>query len=194
MKAPEHCEKKPWHTNTQFPGDVFDLSFLLLKATVFNTLSLSQVSQIHASCWWFVLCLIMQRFHSTAAMVNHTFTHLLLFCYALQVVYFFYNNSSWNQEFLWPWPPTYGLVKCIRNTLLLLAAYHGFATVGLTQIFASNFTLTFTMILGYDMKLIIACELVMYNQNTKNQVNISFKYYEIHSFNLLQNSTCLVVD
>lgn len=49
------------------------------------------------------------------------------------------------------------------------------------------------MILGHDMKLIIACELVMYNQNTKNQVNISLKY-EIHSFNLLQNSTCLVVD
>lgn len=43
MKAPENCEKKPGHTNTQFPGDVFDLSFLLLKATVFNTLSLSQV-------------------------------------------------------------------------------------------------------------------------------------------------------
>lgn len=61
--------------------------------------------------------------------------------------------------------------------------------------FSSNFTLTFTMILGHDMKLIIACELVMYNQNTKNQVNIvSLEYYEIHSFNLLQNSTCLVVD
>lgn len=43
MKAPEHCEKNPWHTNTQFPGDVFDLSFLPLKATVFDTLSLSQV-------------------------------------------------------------------------------------------------------------------------------------------------------
>lgn len=83
---------------------------------------------------------------------------------------------------------------CKINTLLLLAAYHGFATVGLTQIFASNFTSTFTMILGHDMKLIVACELVMYNQNTKNQVNISLEYYEIHSFNLLQNSTCLVVD
>lgn len=35
--------KKPGHTNTQFPGDVFDLSFLPLKATVFDTLSLSQV-------------------------------------------------------------------------------------------------------------------------------------------------------
>lgn len=61
--------------------------------------------------------------------------------------------------------------------------------------FSSNFTLTFTMILGHDMKLIVACGLVMYNQNTKNQVNkVSLEYYEIHSFNLLQNSTCLVVD
>lgn len=52
------------------------------------------------------------------------------------------------------------------------------------------------MVLGHDMKLIVTCELVMYNQNTKNQVNISLEYYEIHvhSFNLLQNSTCLVVD
>lgn len=50
------------------------------------------------------------------------------------------------------------------------------------------------MILGHDMKLIVTCELVMYNQNTKNQVNISLEYYEIRSFNLLQNSTCLVVD
>lgn len=85
--------KKPGHTNTQFPGDVFDLSFLLLKATVFNTLSLSQVHKF-MQVVDDVLCLIMQRFHSTAAIVNHTFTHLLLFCYALQFVYFFYNNSS----------------------------------------------------------------------------------------------------
>lgn len=49
------------------------------------------------------------------------------------------------------------------------------------------------MVLGHDMRLIVACELVMYNQNTKNQVNISLEYYEIYSFNLLQNSTCLVV-
>lgn len=83
----------------------------------------------------------------------------------------------------------YGLVKCIRNTLLLFAAYHGFVTVGLTRIFNSNFTLTFTMMLGHDMKLIVACELVMYNQNTKNQVNVSLEFYEIHAFNLLQNST-----
>lgn len=135
----------------------------------------------------------MQRFHNTAAKVNHTFTHLLLFCYALQFI-FLQQQQLKSKEFLWPWPPTYGLVKCTRNILLLLAAYHGFATVGLTQIFASNFTLTFTMVLGHDMKLIVTCELVMYNQNTKNQVNISLEYYEIHSFNLLQNSTCLVVD
>lgn len=41
-----------------------------------------------------------------------------------------------------------------------LAAYHGFVTVGLTRIFNSNFTLTFTMMLGHDMKLIVPCELI----------------------------------
>lgn len=72
----------------------FWLIVLAIKSHCFQYLEFKPSSQIHASCWWFVLCLIMQRFHSTAAIVNHTFTHLFAVLLCVAICIFFLQQQQ----------------------------------------------------------------------------------------------------